>query len=396
MRKSVNTSYVRFINLRAVLDLIFHQETISKAELARMLNMSKPSTADNVNDLLEIGIIQEQGEGACGKGGGRKPVLLGFCDNFKYIIVMDFHYDDTLFVLCNLRGKILNEFTIHQSPTSDFHVWTKMCINAVSVLMAAQGISNEDLAAIGISAPGILNLKDNQYIISPKYGEFNAAYLEKQLKETFDVPILIKNSTNAAVLGEFHSMEESECENLLYISCGQGVGAGLILRGKLYEGSHLASGEIGFFVTPDSISKQKRKRLEDRISIDSILEAVNASLPEDVAVKLGKKAQVSFPDMIKLWKENDPYISSFVEQICLELGCAACLLQSAFDCEKIIIGGEYLAFADWLIPRINQMIKEHCPIPAPVTVAKLGDKSPLLGLIATCREFYFKQICSRE
>ena len=444
MKKTVNTSHVRSINQRAVLDAIYQLETTSRAELARILNMSKPSMADNVADLLEIGIIREIGEGACSKGGGRKPVLLSFCDNFKYIIAMDFHYNNSLFALSNLKGEILNEFTIHQTPMSDFHSWARMCINAVAMLMSAQNITNDDLAAIAVSAPGILDIKENHYIVSSKFGEFNVAYLEKQLSQSFGAPILIKNSTNAAALGEFYYGAGMGCENMLYISCGQGVGAGLILGGKLYEGSHMAAGEFGYFVFPETDSftggdavqggsadsgsaggrsadgraadagsaagkeagvqsasvfaawPKKHVRLEDRISIDSILDLINAHMPAELARgQSPEEGGIAFPRMITLWEEGNPYIGSFVDKISYELGCAVCCLQSVFDCQKIILGGEYLAFARQLIPALQQLMDAHCPVPVSVAGSQMKDKGTVLGLITTCREFYFTRICSR-
>lgn len=443
MKKTVNTSHVRSINQRAVLDAIYQLETTSRAELARILNMSKPSMADNVADLLEIGIIREIGEGACSKGGGRKPVLLSFCDNFKYIIAMDFHYNNSLFALSNLKGEILNEFTIHQTPMSDFHSWARMCINAVAMLMSAQNITNDDLAAIAVSAPGILDIKENHYIVSSKFGEFNVAYLEKQLSQSFGAPILIKNSTNAAALGEFYYGAGMGCENMLYISCGQGVGAGLILGGKLYEGSHMAAGEFGYFVFPETDSftggdavqggaagrcaadggsaggrsadgrsagkeagfqsasvftawPKKHVRLEDRISIDSILDLINAHMPAELARgQSPEEGGIAFPRMIALWEEGNPYIGSFVDKISYELGCAVCCLQSVFDCQKIILGGEYLAFARQLIPALQQLMDAHCPVPVSVAGSQMKDKGTVLGLITTCREFYFTRICSR-
>lgn len=401
MKKTVNTSHVRSINQRAVLDAIYQLETTSKAELARILNMSKPSMADNVSDLLDIGIIREIGEGTCAKGGGRKPVLLSFCDNFKYIIAMDFHYHNSLFALSNLKGEILNEFTIHQTPMSDFHSWARMCINAVAMLMSAQNIANSDLAAIAVSAPGILDIKENQYIVSSKFGEFNVAYLEEQLKQSFGAPVLVKNSTNAAALGEFYYGAGADCENILYISCGQGVGAGLILGGKLYEGSHLAAGEFGYFVFPEPSvvsdqDPQKPLRLEDRISIDSILGLINARLPSELSgCGTGENGRIAFPDMITLWEEGNPYIVSFVDKISYELGCAVCCLQSVFDCQKIILGGEYLAFSRQLIPALQRLTDTCCPIPVSVVSSQMREKGTVLGLITTCREFYFTQICSR-
>lgn len=388
MNHTVNTTHVRFINQRAILNAIFHAEGISKAELARSLNMSKPSMADNVGELLQIGIIRESGQGQCGSGGGRKPVLLSFCDDFRYIIAMDFHYQYSSFTLSDLRGKIVNEFTIHQTPLSDFDAWISLCLNAISMLMVSQNITCERLAAIAVAAPGVPGSSEGTYITSSKYGEFNVETVKKRLSEAFPVPILVKNSTNAAALGELYYGEGQEHENIVYISCGQGVGSGIIIRGQLYEGSHLAAGEIGSCITPESL-KSPRISLEDKICIESVLGYVNQN-PRFAGNPIG------FSGMLKLWEEEDDYIRECVERVAVELGCAVVNLLSAIDCELVILGGEYLAFGAQIFPVLNRLVSDHCVMPVPVRAARLGVKASTLGLIATCREFYFEQVCARD
>lgn len=388
MKHTVNTTHVRFINQQAILNAIFNAEGISKAELARSLNMSKPSMADNVNELLQIGIIRESGQGQCGSGGGRKPVLLSFCDDFRYIIAMDFHYEYSTFTLSDLRGKIINEFTIHQTPLSDFDAWITLCLNAISMLMVSQGISCERLAAIAVAAPGVLNSSEGTYIISSKYGEFDVEIVKQRLSEEFPVPILVKNSTNAAALGELYYGEGQEHENIVYISCGQGVGSGIILQGQLYEGSHLAAGEIGSCITPESLTAS-RTSLEDRICIDSVLKRINEN-KQFLGVPIG------FSEMVKLWGSEDAYIRSIVDEVAIELGCAIVNLLSVMDCELVILGGEYLTFGAQIFPVLNRLVTDYCVMPVPVTAARLGEKAPTLGLIATCREFYFEQLCIKE
>lgn len=385
MKKTVNLSHVRTINQRAILDAIFQKGDTSKAQLARMLNMSKPSMADNVAALLQIGIIKEIGEGACSSGGGRKPTLLRFCDNFKYIIVMDFQYQHSYFCLSDLRGAIINQFTIQQTPTADLSSWITMCINAVSMLLASQCITHQDLAAIAVSAPGILNDNDKNYIVSSKYGDFNVGLIEERLTEAFPVPVLIKNSANASVLGEWCCGGGQDCSHLAFISCGQGVGAGILLNGRLHEGNHLAAGEIGFCITPESLTSNNTS-LENRICIDSILRQLNSD---------SQSESVTFPDMIKGYQVQDPQVTALVDRISTELGCAVCNLLSVIDCELVIIGGDYLAFEEQLIPRIQKIVDDHAAIPVPVIPSRLGEKASVLGLIATSREFYFKQICTR-
>ena len=83
MKQTINTRHVRAINQRTILDAIYqHPDGISRAELARSLNMSKPSMADNATALLDIGIIEEIGEDANTGKLGRKPVLLSFRSDF--------------------------------------------------------------------------------------------------------------------------------------------------------------------------------------------------------------------------------------------------------------------------------------------------------------------------
>ncbi|MFT4105205.1 MAG: ROK family transcriptional regulator [Lacrimispora sp.] len=386
MKKTVNLSHVRTVNQRAILDAIFQNGESSKAQLARMLDMSKPSMADNVAALLQIGIIKEMGEGACSSGGGRKPTLLRFCDDFKYIIVMDFQYQHSYFCLSDLRGTIINQFTIQQTPTADLNSWITMCINAVSMLMASQGITHQDLATIAVSAPGILNDSDKNYIVSSKYGDFNVGQMEEQLSAAFPVPVLIKNSTNASVLGEWCCGGGQDKRHLAFISCGQGVGAGILLNGRLYEGSHLAAGEIGFSITPETLNS-KNASLENRICIDSVLKQLNDGRQDP---------PLTFPDMIRQYQTSDPEIIGMVDLISTELGCAVCNLLSVIDCELVIIGGDYLAFEERLIPGIQKIVDSHAAIPVPVIPSRLGEKASVLGLIATSREFYFKQICTRS
>ena len=398
MKQTINTKHVRVINQRTILDAIYQQpEGISRAELARNLNMSKPSMADNTASLLDLGIIQELGVGTSTGKMGRKPVLLSFRANFKYIVTIDFYLFHTYFALSNLRGEKLNKFKIQQTPMTDFKLWVQMCGNAISMLMNAQNISCKDLAAIAFSLPGMLNPKEKKYIVPSKYGQFDITYLEKYFEEHFQAPVLIRNSTNAAALGEFYYGAGKGCKNMIYISCGQGVGSGLILNEKLYEGSHLASGEFGDFLVPASLPGEKSKKLENRISIDSVLNTINTHLPDSVLKKLPSgETKVTFSSMTELWKENDPYIRKFMHKIFTEMGWAISYLHSVLDCEKIIIGGEYLAFAEDMIPTICQFLQEASSLPVEVVKSELWNQGGTLGLIATCQEYYFNKICSLD
>ena len=111
--ESVDISLVRNINSRAVLDSIFNSDITSRTILAKQLGMSKSSVSSNLAGLIERGIVLEIGEGKSSVVGGRKPQLLTFNKNHKYILAIDLNMTSPLFVLGNLRGEQLGEFSVH-------------------------------------------------------------------------------------------------------------------------------------------------------------------------------------------------------------------------------------------------------------------------------------------
>ena len=387
----MKNSHVRALNQRAILEAVYNKDHVSRADLARQLKMSKPAMADIVADLLAQGLMEELGEGACGEGGGRKPLLLRFRKEHKYIVSIDYYYTDSIFVLCNILGEVVNRIEIHQAPHQNFDAWVQLAINAISTLLLAQNIKDADLAAIGISSPGVIG-PHGPLINSRQFGAFDASVLREALAENFHCPIYIKNSTNASALGEWHKGAGQNTRNMIYLSCGQGLGAGFILEGKLYEGSQFAAGEIAGFVTPDSW--QSSKSLEQRICIAGLLEQVQQEAPPETLVKFG--GQVTFDRLVEVWQGGDAYLVQVLDDIGLALGCLLSNLVMTVNCDLVVLGGDYKVFQSQLLERIDRVIQRCCIIPAPVVISQLGEQSGVLGLVAMCRELYFDHICGLD
>jgi predicted NBD/HSP70 family sugar kinase len=304
----------------------------------------------------------------------------------------DFSYLHSRFELFNLRGESLNSFLIRQTPSQEFDTWVSMCIKAVDTLLLSHNIGPEKLAAVGFSSPGIISRDLDEIINGPMFGELNPGLLYRRLREKFDCPIFIKNSTNMAALGEYAQGAGRNSGSLLYLSCGQGLGAGLVLEGRLYEGSRAAAGEIAGFITPGALNRSGN--LEKNICIEGFLNRFIKEAPEKAAgLSAGGKHEKLFEGILALWRQGDPFLAACVRDIAVELGYLICNSVMLLNCDKVVLGGEYHVFADDMLPLINGMIQTHCIIGTKAEVSLLKEQAASIGLVTFCREACFDRLC---
>jgi predicted NBD/HSP70 family sugar kinase len=371
---------------------LFEHGPVFKARLSRLLGISKPAMADNVARLLSLGILRETGAEESPALQGRKPLLLDINKNFRFIITIDFSCLHSRFELFNLRGESLNAFVIRQTPLQEFDTWVSMCIKAVDTLLLSHNIGPETLAAIGFSSPGIISWDPDEIIKGPVFGELNPGVLYLRLSEKFDCPIFIKNSTNMAALGEYAQGAGRNSGNMLYISCGQGLGAGIILEGRLYEGSRAAAGEIAGFISPGTFNRSES--LEKSICIEGLLNRFLREAPEKMAhLPADTRHEKLFEEILAFWRRGDSFLSACLRDIAVELGYLICNSVMLLNCDRVVLGGEYQIFAGDMLPLINEMIRARCIIGAKVEVSLLQDRAASLGLVTFCREACFDRLC---
>jgi predicted NBD/HSP70 family sugar kinase len=398
--EGANQSYLRAINQRSVLSAIVEHGPVSKAHLSRLLGISKPAMADNVSKLISIGVLNEIGEDLSPGRSGCRPVLLDINKNFGYIVTIDFSYLNSRFDLFNIYGEPVSSFTVKQTPSQEFDRWVSMCINAVETLLHAQNIGSEAIVAIGISSPGIISRDLSEIIIMHVFGEFNPRILREKLAGKFNCPVYIKNSTNAAALGEYTEGAGRNSANMLYLSCGQGLGAGIVLGGRLYEGSRMAAGEIANFTTPESSGLGES--LEKRICIGGLIRnflgaASNRAKLSKSSCKQDALNETIFEEILTLWQRGDPFLAAAVKDIALQLGCLISNMVMVLNCDRVVFGGEYHVFAEEILPRIREIIATHCIIGAELELSQLKERASSVGMAALCRESCFDLLCeSRE
>ncbi|HVI40170.1 MAG TPA: ROK family protein [Anaerovoracaceae bacterium] len=385
--RSVSNTTLRAINQRIILDAIFEKSPTSRTELSSDLLISKPAIADNLNDLLAIGIVQECGEGEVAKGGGRKPRLIRFNKNHKYIIAIELNFKDPIFVLGNLRGNIFNEFSVKISENANSQVRMELIKNAIHILLNSKDLSPENLACIAISSPGVFPDKNELSFANPQFKDWFDLDLSRFISEEFHVDVLLKNDVNMATFGESRYGAGKNSQNILYISCGIGIGSGLILDSRLYEGRFNSAGEI--FNNIDPVKLRGETNLEQCIFLSALIKKSQESMKK----KSSYDEEVSdFNSIVKAYRENNPYIIKHLEEIGVELGCTVSNIVNLLSIDTVIIGGEYVVFHEILIDQISRIVNKHCLFTPSIVPSELGHNAGITGLFAISRENYFDAI----
>ena len=404
IKQTVDQTNIRSINQRVILDKIYCDEPISRAELARKLCISKSATTENIAALLNTGIIFEVGAGISTSTGGRKPILLKFNKAHQYIIAIELNFEDPIFVLSDLSGGIIDKFTVNISNDSPYATRLDLVLHSIKHLLSSNSRRNQDLAIIAISCPGIYDSINRTYFANSNFANWNMGDLSKQIESCFGTSVLIVNDVNAAAMGEFTYGAGKTSKDLVYVSGGLGLGAGIIINGSIYEGSTNCAGEIANEITIDNdkidTSRYSFHNLGGSTNINALSAKIRKEAPKetvDAFAAQGKSMDTfGFKDIVKIWQDGDLFLKRCVEDIAVTIGGTISNITCLLNCDLVIFGGEYSDFNSQMLPIINQIVKENAFVPVNVAPSQLGKDSGIYGLFALSREMIFEQLCNQQ
>ncbi|MEV5072398.1 ROK family transcriptional regulator [Microbacterium sp. LMI12-1-1.1] len=227
--------HARGHNRALVLQTLFHQGAMSRADLSRETGLTRVTISDLVGELIADGFVAEMGvREASGPG---KPAILVDLDHAGHRIVgLDLSGSDTFIgAVLTLDGSIVARREVALPADED------VVATVVELARALVADSHAPVLGIGVGTPGVV---DDQGVIltAPNFG-WAGFDLEGALRSALGVPVLVANDANAAVLAEYTF--GGAPDDVLLVKVGRGVGSGLLLAGQPMRGSRFAAGEIG-------------------------------------------------------------------------------------------------------------------------------------------------------
>jgi glucokinase len=389
----MHASGMRRANTALLLEILRAKGPVSRAELARLSGLTKPTVSSQVAELLQRGIVVEDGAGAPDARGGKPPTMLRFNADSGALVAAEIGSSAVRVWLGDLDGRPVDFETLPISPELGAgHVLDALCAGIERVL-ERRPQKNRNLLCISIAAMGRVDARSGVVLDVGNVFHWRNVDVAGRVESHFGVRTLVENDVNLAALGEMHSGVAAGAENFILIRLGTGIGAGLVLGGKLYQGTHWAAGEIAHMVF-DRVSATEgltdRGLLELAIGSDRVRERVRSA-------HAGESLESPFPAGADLASElgeairrNDPVAAGVVDDLAEQLSIAVADLTAMFDPELIVLAGDLFGL---VFDRIREMVGRVIPWPTRIELSALGADAALMGAMGAARSAAHDLIC---
>lgn len=148
-------------------------------------------------------------------------------------------------ILGNQNGKILDKLRFDTLTARGCEAIIREICSSAHKLLAKNGLTNQDIVCAGISCGGPLDSRAGIIKSPPNLPGWDNVPVCEMIKDEFGFPVYLQNDANACALAEWKLGAGRGCENMIFLTFGTGMGAGLILGGRLYSGTNDMAGEVG-------------------------------------------------------------------------------------------------------------------------------------------------------
>jgi glucokinase-like ROK family protein len=375
---AINGALMRRHNGARLLDIVRRHGPISRASLARASRLSAPTVSALVHDLVtRKGLLRLAGIGA--SSGGRRPVMVEFRSDFGCVVAVDLGSTTIRLALADLQGRVLHRRQ-EQTPASSRDAVIERLERGIRGLFSDSGIDPKKLFAIGIGAPGMTDVARGVVISAANLKGWTNVPLRDLLQARFGAPVVVDNDVNMAALGELWSGCATNQPNFVFVALGAGVGAGIIVDGRLHRGSSWYAGEISHMNLDYRCWRQdfgEQGYLERRAGAAAIAHMGQRAVGS--RRRRGRPAASLTARVFEAARQGHKPAQRVVEQVAVYLGTAVANIVTVLDPTLVVFGGGVSQVGDQLLEPVRQVVAHIVPNCPEIRLSALGDEAQLHG-----------------
>ncbi|MCK9316704.1 MAG: ROK family transcriptional regulator [Candidatus Caldatribacteriota bacterium] len=360
---------IKNINQGLVLKVIENNGPISRAAIGKIIGLTPPTISAIVRDLINRGIVSEIGKGD--SSGGKKPILIQINSESAYIIAVDLGSENGIRVaLMDLSCDIVKEKSYHEKDPFTIQNLKNTLSIIINDFLEEIEIPLKKILNICIGVPGIIDYNEMKITAAP-YLNWEISINDLSLSEP-DIPIILENDVNLMALGEKAKGIAQEFDNFVFVGERTGIGAGIIINGKLHQGANNAVGEIGYLLVDPEYAPKNSKDF-------GCLEKLASSrvIIEKARKRIGK--QVKIMEIFKLAAEGDSVAAGIIKEtlkfLAYGIGNISCVLNP----ELVVIGGGISILPSIFLEEIKTALQNIVPFVPRIEFSKLREDSVLIG-----------------
>lgn len=366
IKYTADQAFVRETNLSLVLRLIHNQSPLSRAQVAAITGLNKSTVSSLMEELIERSLVHETGSNTGGTG--RPATLLEINPQAGSIIGVQLDVGFVSVAITDILGNILWRRREDTDPSNDQVKMINQTLQIVKDAMAVGKRKNYKFLGLGLTTPGTVDVNKGVLIFAPNLHWRNVSFA-KIFSEQTKLKVYVENDANAAAIAEHLFGTARQSQDFLFVFAGVGIGGGLFLNGKLYRGRNGYAGEIGHSPIMAEPSQNvchcgNRGCWETYANQYSIIQRVQARLEVKRSsiiptLMVEQDVPLSIPLIKQAADAGDQEAIDSLREAGNAMGQGLAGLVNIFNPEKIIIGGSLSVAGEYMLPAIEETVKQH-------------------------------------
>ncbi|MFZ3106496.1 MAG: ROK family transcriptional regulator, partial [Candidatus Hydromicrobium sp.] len=359
MQRTGDLKLIQELNRSIVLKTIQNYGPTSRSEIAKKYKISSTTVTAAVRELIQQGLVYEDGIGK--SSGGRKPILVKFFSDSKFIIAVAITNSYIIIAETNLEAKIRRQ---KKFPVNNLtgKLFIDYLIKSVNQFLKAYPDLTKCIG-ISITSPGVIDVNKAVICENTKLKLKNIP-LKEMMEKQFKLKIWLENDTNAIVLADKRFGEYGKFKNLIYITIDDGVGAGIVVNGHIFRGCSGGTGEFGHTTIDRNgilCDCGNRGCLENYVNWPAIYSKVLSSIEEGkhtmmLELAKGDINQITPSIFRSALEKNDQLAKEIITDTAAYLATGIVNLVNLLNPDIIILGGKVAYNNHFLIDQVKKLV----------------------------------------
>jgi predicted NBD/HSP70 family sugar kinase len=368
---------LRELNRLRVIDALRQRGTASRSDIARQTGLSRTTVTTLVNDLQARGLVVEQPLLEI-HGRGRPPTLLRLDPSVGAVVGIHFDHRHLRVAVADLSSTVLAEHWQDHDVDRAAEEALDAAADLVEVVLAEAGIERSRVVGAGVALSGPVSRDGTvgSTVILPGWEGLNAV---DELTRRLDLQVAVDNDANLGALAEVSFGAGRGMSDVIYVMVSSGVGAGIVIDGRLHRGVTGLAGELGHVrVRAEGAVCRCGNRgcLETVASTDAVLSLLRPTQGHDLGIR----------GLVELLDGGDAAAIRVVNDAGREIGRVIAGLCNVLSPAGVIVGGDLGVIAEQLLAGIREALDRYAlpTVRAAIELRAgvLGERAEVLGALA--------------
>jgi predicted NBD/HSP70 family sugar kinase len=377
-------SLIRAMNEQLLLEHIRQRGRCSRAELARVSGLSKPTVSLALDNVERAGLVRIAGQ----RTGmpGRSARLYEIRPDAGLVLGLDIGHEYVRGAIADLTGEIRTRESL-PARASSVRGRVGELVGLADLLCANAGAPRSAITQTVIGSPGVYDPRRNSMKLTGGLRGWDRPAALAGLREAFGPSLVMENDVDAAALAERALGHGRDVDHFAFVHIGTGIGMGLVVGGQLVRGAHGVAGEIAFMPLTDGAdvdSRDVRKRgpLEAAAAASGIVRAARRG---------GMRGPVSARRVFEAAAAGDERAVAVVAEEARLVAKTICVIITVVDPDLIVLGGG-IGRAPGFAEAVTVELELIAPVMPAIRVSALGTDAVVDGCLAGGTELAWSRV----